>query len=593
MKKRSVVLVLVLLGVLLLSACQVETDRGEKPGPDWSRGLRLGRTTQKQPVALRADGGGHVHLVWVDEGTPSRLRYAHLDAGGRVLLNEQLDIRLPSPRKPQLVVDRENRVHLGWLSREQNKERLYHTLVESEGGTGEIRLLSGEGNDVDQFRLYVEPEGTVAAIWAGELQDGSSGVHYSGVENPDARVTLIQAALDPAVVVDKSGRVHLVWLTERSLSMRTLYYAELTGRAPELSLVPADGIKLEDISFPDGGIYYGPEIGLDERHVYVFWSVQNLGGGLTPTSAFAYYVTFEISAPPDGPIRTRVISVPTATRPDYAERAGLERGLAELAEMPSSAAYGSDFVNTPVTVTGQGAELPVAYSVLTESRAESQIRVASVLLSDGAPVGYQLASQTSTASLMPALAEAPGPAGGLHLTWLDTEGFKEYAVFYATTVPEARRWLDRTSNADLALSAGELVFGVFSGLGLLPIAGVWTFPALIWVVGYFIATGHEDLVRLGTQVGFAVAVLIYVAVKILLLPGLFIGTPFLHRVPAAWAVVLGIAVPSVLLAVALGVVYLYSRRAERATIFVAYLIFALTDVGLTLVLYSPGFFGSG
>ena len=46
------------------------------------------------------------------------------------------------------------------------------------------------------------------------------------------------------------------------------------------------------------------------------------------------------------------------------------------------------------------------------------------------------------------------------------------------------------------------------------------------------------------QIGFAVAVLIYVAVKILLLPGLFIGTPFLHRVPEAWAVVLGITVPS-------------------------------------------------
>jgi len=375
--------------------------------------------------------------------------------------------------------------------------------------------------------------------------------------------------------------------------MRELYYAELVGSAPDLSLAPAAGLKLTDISFPDGGIYYGPEIGLDEKNVYVLWSVQNMGGGLTPTSAFSYYTTFEIGAPPDGPGNAQVISVPSAIRPDYVEMASRERGFTELASMPTSAAYGSDFVNTPMTVVGQGAALPVAYSVLTESRAESQIRVASVVLSDGRPTGYQLASQTSTASLMPALAEAPGPEGGLHLAWLDTAGFKEYEVYYATTAPEARRWLDRTSNADLALGAGELVFGVFSGLGLLPIAGVWTFPALVWVVGFFIATGHEDLDRRGTQIGFAVAVLLYVAVKILLLPGLFIGTPFLHQVPAAWAVVLGIAVPSVLLVIALAVVYLYVRRAERATIFAAYLFFALTDVVLTLVLYSPGFFGSG
>jgi hypothetical protein len=194
---------------------------------------------------------------------------------------------------------------------------------------------------------------------------------------------------------------------------------------------------------------------------------------------------------------------------------------------------------------------------------------------------------------MPVLAENPGPGGGLHVAWLDTAGFKEYDVLYATTAPEARRWLDRTSSEDIALSAGELIFGVFSGLGLLPIAGVWTFPAMVWVVAFFIITGREDMVRRGTLIGFAAAVLIYVAVKILLLPGLFIGTPFLHQVPEAWAVVLGVGVPSVILLIALGVVYVYARRAQRATIFKSYLFFALTDVVLTLVLYSPGFFGSG
>jgi hypothetical protein len=593
MRKRLVFVLFVLVGTLLLSACQIETDRSEKPGPDWSRGLSLGRTTQKQPIALAADALGHVHLVWVDQGTPARLRYAHLDAGGRVLFNEQLGIELPSPRKPQLVVDREDRVHLSWLSREQNKERLYHTYVKGEGETTEPRLVSGQGSDVGDYRLYLEPGGRVASIWAGESEDGSTGVYYSGVETPETLITLIQGALDPGVVVDDSGRVHVVWLIERSISMRTLYYAELVGSAPDLSLSPPAGVKLEDISHPDGANYYGPEIGLDQQNVYVLWSVQNLGGGLTPRSAFSYYVTFEIGAPPDKPGRTHMISVPTEIRPDYREVAMPARGLSALADMPSSAAYGSDFVNTPVTVSGQGAELPIAYSVLTASRSESQIRLASVVLADGAPAGYQLASQTTTASLMPVLAEAPGPGGGLHLAWLDTAGFKEYDVIYATTAPEARRWLDRTSSEDMALGAGELVFGVFSGLGLLPIAGIWTFPGLIWVVSFFIVTGREEMVRRGTLIGFVISVLLYVAVKILLLPGLFVGTPFLHRVPAAWAVTLGIAVPSVLLAIALGMVYLYVRRAERATIFKSYLFFALTDVVLTLVLYSPGFFGSG
>ena len=158
--------------------------------------------------------------------------------------------------------------------------------------------------------------------------------------------------------------------------------------------------------------------------------------------------------------------------------------------------------------------------------------------------------------------------------------------------PRRRRWLDRTSTDDMVLGAADLIFGVFSGLGLLPIAGVWTFPAMVWVVLFFIATGKEEMERRPTKVGFAVAVVLYVGVKILLLPGLFAGTPF--SAPGAsgvggccWALL----VPALILLVALAAVYIYARRAERATIFVAYLVFALTDVVLTLVLYAPGFFG--
>jgi hypothetical protein len=142
------------------------------------------------------------------------------------------------------------------------------------------------------------------------------------------------------------------------------------------------------------------------------------------------------------------------------------------------------------------------------------------------------------------------------------------------------------------MGAANLVFGVASGLGLLPIAGLWVFAGMVWVVVFFVASGKEEMTRTPTKIGFAVAVVLYLGVKILLLPGLYAGTPFLHEVPSGWAVTLGIAVPTAILGTALGAVYIYARRAERATIFVAYLVFAATDVVLTLVLYSPGFFGT-
>ena len=595
---------LFLLGTLLvlcLSGCQVEADRGDKPGPDWSRGLRLGQTGLRQPVALQVDANRHVHMVWNDLGLPSRLRYVHLGREGHVLLNEQLDIDQPNLRRPQLLVDGRNRLHLAWLSRQEGVQKLYHTLVGPDGQTGAWMPVSNENRDVTGFQMYLAPGGEAAFVWAEKRDDGGSTIVHVLAQEPSTAVTLVKGGIDPYVLADGMGTVHLIWLTENALTARTIYYAELVD-ALRPGLRPAYGQKLADFVFPEGGTYYGPVLGVDERNVYVIWSVQNLGGGLTPTSAFSFYVTFQVGAYEQSGAavpQTRSLGIPDDVQPGYKKRphAPGGYGFTELAPLSDGASGGSEFVNTPATASSQRSELSVALSVLTSSRADSQIRLATAILQEGEPVGYQLASKSLTASLMPSIA-ADGHIGdggqevGLHLAWLDTAGFREFDVYYATTAPEARRWLDRTSTDDLVMRAAALVFGVLSGLGLLPIAGIWTFPAMVCVVLFFILTGEEEMTRTRTKVGFALAIVLYVSVKILLLPGLYVGTPFLHQVPPGWAIVLGIAVPTLILGMALAAVYIYARRAARATIFAAYLVFALVDVVLTLVLYSPGFFGT-
>jgi hypothetical protein len=52
-------------------------------------------------------------------------------------------------------------------------------------------------------------------------------------------------------------------------------------------------------------------------------------------------------------------------------------------------------------------------------------------------------------------------------------------------------------------------------------------------------------------------------------------------------------VPLLILALAFAAIYAYTRRAERATLFPAFLIFAVTDTLLSLVIYAPGIFGVG
>jgi hypothetical protein len=576
--------VFILIFILLLSGCSVESDRSDKPSEDWSRGLFLGQTALKQPTALQVDAEKHVHLVWCEitaEGGDA-LHYAQLDEKGAVVINQRLGVDLPNPRRPQLLMDGEGHLHLIWLSRSEGLERLYHTLIDETGQPAEPLLLSREGENVGGVQAYLSPEGEVALVWSGQRESEPAGIVRRILGDQTSPTLLVPQGIDPSVLVDRAGTVHLVWLVEQGPTAREVYYAALT----DSQLVPPEGHRLSAFEFAESATYRGPIIGVDTDNLYVIWTVQNLGGGLTPTAAYAFYVSFETGQPAFS--HPRPIGLPSESRPEYADHAG-PYGYRKLA--PLSPGLGSDFANAPATVLQQESELPVMFSLVVASTAESTIQLAMAVFDDGRPTGYELASETPGASVVSTLVADSDL--DLHLSWLDTAGFGQYDVYYASTAPAAKRWLDRVSGEDLMLRTTDTVWGVMTGIGLVPIAAVWNFPPLIWVVLFFIFSGQEYLERTGTKIGLSAAILIYVGSKLLFLPGLAAGTPFLYRVPAELASALAVAVPVLILLLALGALALYARRSDSPTLFKGYLIFALTDGILTVVLYAPGLFNPG
>jgi hypothetical protein len=575
--------------ILLLSGCSVSTDRTDKPSDAWSRGLSLGTTGIKQPVALRVDAQRHVHLVWCEIAAArgDSLHYAHLNERGQVLISTSLDIDLPYPRKPQLLIDGENHLNLAWLSRVEGRQSLYHVLIDQNGRPTEPLLLSREEKNVENFQMILSAEGETVFFWSSEpgTETGNEqkGIYFLSLYDTSPPTLLVPQGIDPYVLVDNSGTTHLTWLTEEGVLARDIYYATLQGSR----VVPDGGQKLTDFELAEGAVYHGPIIGVDTNNVYVIWTIQNLGGGLTPTAAFAFYVSFESGRP--ALTNSRSIVLPSETTPQYVDYAS-PYSYDKLALLPPQV-YGSDFVNAPATVRSQESELPVTFSMITASTAESNIQVASVVLSEGKPVGYQLASDTPNASVDTTLvADADA---NLHLAWIDTAGFRQYDVYYASTSPEVKSWLDRTSTDDIVLGAADLVWGIISGIGLLPIVAIWNFPPLMWVVVFYIFSGREYLERMGAKVGLFVSIVIYAAAKLLLLPGLAEGTPFLHQLPRAMASTVATALPVTIFLLALGAMGIYARRSERASLFKAYFVFALTDGVLTVVLYAPGLFNPG
>jgi hypothetical protein len=213
------------------------------------------------------------------------------------------------------------------------------------------------------------------------------------------------------------------------------------------------------------------------------------------------------------------------------------------------------------------------------------------VFTEGEMMGYQLAAKTGSISLRPSL--VADPASNLHLAWFDAAGFGRYGVYYASTSPLVKASLDRTSPQDVLLKAADLALGMLSGVALLPFVVLWLFLPLLWLVLFYVFVGEDELELGRVKAALGMAIALYMGVKLLLLPSSLLYAPFLDPVPPQLSSALVSGVPLLILALALAAIYAYTRRAERATLFPAFLIFAVIDTLLSLAIYAPGIFGVG
>ncbi len=590
---RLISLVFFVVSLLLTSGCSSAYERSDKPAGDWSRGLLLGESNIKQSVALQVDAEQDIHMVWLEALSEEAegLHYAQIDQEGQVSVDKALPLDLTRPRKPQLLVDASETLHLGLLARSDGEQTLYHAWIDAVGQITELTPLSREGETVDSFQMDLSPAGEIRFTWAGEPDDGQPGIYQIVLPGGDinAPSLLVPDGIDPFLLTDRistgdDATTHMVWTYRTGFSKREVYYATLENG----QLTPPGGQHLTTFGFSESATYQPPVIGRDSERIYVVWSVQNLGGGLTPTAADTYYVSF---APGEAEyVDAENVKLPLDHRPDYAAHDSPYQ-ISKLTPL-SPDVYSTDFINAPAVVQSQESELPMAVSLIIESASKQFMQLALTVLSNGEPVGYQIANETPNASVLPTL--AADPDANLHLAWLDAAGFRRYKVYYATTAPQAKAWLNRTTVQDVGEEVASLAWGILSAIGFLPLTLMWNAPALVWLVVFYLISHQELLDELGAKIALVVAFVIYIAVKILFLPGLLsAGTPFVYLVPQEIAPTLTTVIPIMISVLALIGLAIYLRRAKDGQprgLFQGYLIFALIDSALTAILYAPRFF---
>jgi hypothetical protein len=569
--------------LLTLSGCDVTSNRSDKPSPDWSRGLKLGVSRLNQPVALQIDGEGHAHLVWYTKVEEvSKLHYAQLDDQGKVVVQKDLAIPLFDPHQPQLLLDKGGNMHLALLAREDGIKSLFHLLLGEDGealseptrlSSPSIPSPSGgdKGGEVESYQTCLGQEGRIEVFWS----DKEGIAHISLDEGGDAispPTLIVPQGINPSAQVDRSGTIHLAWAQETPSQGPMLHYAAF--QIPE----PVNGTRLARLGMVPEAALYGPVLGLDMDSVYIFWSLEQRAG-LEVGTAQSYYVSFPSGQPSRlTPIRINIASSDFVTMPSVAGEQRSE--VAATFNVYVSSGFKSYFEQSKMVEMG-----PVSIGFRPE------MQLAQAVFAEGQMMGYQLAANTDSASLRPNL--VADPASNLHLTWLDTAGFGRYDVYYASTSPPARAWLDRTRPKDVLLEAADLAVGMLSGVALLPFLILWIFLPLLLLVLFYVFVGEEELELKRVKVVLGIAIALYTGTKLVSLPISLLYLPFLDQVPPLLYSALVSGVPLIILALALAAIYAYARRADRATLFPAFLIFAVTDALLSMAIYAPGIFGIG
>jgi hypothetical protein len=571
--------VLVILSVaIVLTGCQAGTAKTRKTLPEWSRGEQLGLAGLNQPVYIVAEDS-QLHLVWVALGGKAP-HYVRLDGSGQVEASTDLQVGGAHVSDPKLVLLTDGSFGLLWTDNPNIPRALFFAKFSLDGQlVQEPTQLSPAGARVSGYEVVQSLDGSTDILWADEIaSDG--GIHHLRLA-ADGRPAstdrlLIQAGENPTAQVSAAGLIHLAWVEEPSARENDIYYAAFTASTGELGAAT----HVASYRTSTGLIAYPPCLGLDENTVYLFWALEQRGGGLSPGEASTHFVSFPLSNPqPSEPV---TLDISDTARPSYVSASGSlpYRQLAEAIEgWPSSIVY------MPAPLNGQNKELGVFLVGEVATRNQTSREVVWAIFESGRLKGYQLVSKIDGALRPTGVADQHG---NMHLTWLNAGGFGRYEVYYASTSSAVMANLDRVTLQDRAMDFLDSAWSMAPALGFFPpVLLLWTFASFIWVVIFYFVRVEGGMERRASQVAFVVAILLYLLSKLFLMPAVLFYAPFLDRVPSNRQSIPVVGTPLFTLLVALGAVWFYFRKREYRSLLASYLIFVLTDALLSLIIYVP------
>lgn len=534
-----------IVGAVLLSLAPLvawvsaQTPMIPQASETWSRGQVIGRTRVKRRAALQAAPDGGVFLMW--RNLEAQLELARIGADGEVLLNRVLSVGVDEARDPQLHVGTDGQLSLLWREGEHRRSTVRFALLEPDGTpVDQPQVLSDPASPIlDPPRLVCETDDRCHAIWADE-----AGIQWAALS---ARGMLLKAPTllapegrFPAVRAYGQGRLHLTWGSQQRTNVWVIHHVALDpvtgalGHPEELAQVfLRHGQRLGELA-----------IGLTLDTGYVLWGIQDYAS----TSSFSEYACFPLES-------------------EFSQQGQVERLALGLRRGRNPAGMTSLMEPQTGLLVALSESVPDSAGV-----PRSQIAVIGL----GQRAREDVVTASSQASLEPAL--AVDSHSHLHLAWLESAGFRQYQVVYASTAPPV------IENYN-ALTLLDVVDGTFSGVfGLSTLVVTLVVTLMKWVsipflglLGYHLVTSEETLDTVRSRVAVVTVLVVQVALTFVLPPT--IGKDVLWS-SLRWTVPSVSAVATALLTVG------FVRRRKGAHLFGVFFLFAAVNTVLQMVMFS-------
>lgn len=588
-KSRVNLLLLLLLMALLSVACNSQRQRPWLQPPAWSRGLLVGYTPYSTQVTFARDEEGNTYFFHFggESSENANLQATALNSAGEIAWERSVDQNFRLPREPHLAFDGQA-LQLFWIS-----DNIVFTM--RLGLDGEIlrqpQQISGQ-YPAYSLDVIVHPEAGVIVFFGGTRQQ--PGIYAFAPDNYYGSPQIIdELGTRPAMTIDSYGVLHAAWAHDPTgYEARGIYYAQF----PNLDFRSDQGVRVAALISGLTSVLDGPWLGQNGDAMLVLWNLSVLTG-MEAGNISTEYVILPIEGIEQGfQQKPSVLYVPS----DYHESYRLEATVLQAGEriwlQDVEGGYSARVQKLSI-VDSNFSELVIALEAKVDFlRHKEEFQIALLFFQDVQPTSYQLLSFDATASRLPFLVS--DEAGNLYLTWIQAADELGNAIFFATTEQELREAISAFDSADTASVASDAVFGLLSGVLLLPIALVWLMVPL-GAVGLtsLIRKEDEPIYAVGTVVGLVLALASfwygkYLTLQILDMTNYVPFSAWIPQISSQIANLLRIVVPVLIFVVSILFAWRQTYAKENRSVLFFVIYYSLLDSLISLAIYGLLIYGA-